>query len=106
MAEAAVVLYWDTSALLSCLFMDSHSAIAQKWAAIEGHHLLSSLAHAEACAVITRMTREGMVDEADANAARAAMQNGWWRLFIPELFIFRLFAAASIYESNFPSQRG
>jgi len=79
MAEAAVVLYWDTSAVLSYLFVDSHSAITHKWAATEGHHLLSSLAHAEACAVVARMTREGIIDETDANAARATVQNGWWR---------------------------
>ena len=79
MAEAIVVLYWDTSALLSYLFVDSHSAIAQEWAATDGHHLLSSLAHAEACAVVARMTREGIIDESDANAAQATVQNGWWR---------------------------
>jgi predicted nucleic acid-binding protein len=79
MAEATVVLYWDTSAVLSYLFVDSHSAIAHNWAATDGHHLLSSLAHAEACAVIARMTREGIIDESDANAAQATVQNGWWR---------------------------
>ncbi len=79
MAEAVVVLYWDTSALLSYLFVDSHSAIAQKWAATDGHHLLSSLAHAEACAVVARMTREAIIDETDANTARATVQNGLWR---------------------------
>ncbi len=73
MAEATVVLYWDTSALLSYYFVDSHSAIAQKWATAEGHHLLSSLAHAEACAVVSRMIREGIIGETDANAVQASL---------------------------------
>lgn len=79
MAEAIAVLYWDTSALLSYFFADSHSATARKWEATSGIHLLSSLAHAEACAVVARMTRTGAIDEAAAKEVRAAMGNGRWR---------------------------
>lgn len=75
MAEAAV-FYWDTSALLSYFFTDVHSSIAQRRAATKGVHLVSSLAHAEACAVIARMTREGIIDAAAAEAVEAAMTDG------------------------------
>jgi len=79
MAEAGAVYYWDTSALLSYFFSDSHSATAQKFLKTGATHLLSSLAYAEACAVIARMTREGAVAETAAETAREAMISGWWR---------------------------
>lgn len=73
------VFYWDTSALLSYFFTDIHSATAQRRAATKGVHLVSSLAHAEACAVIARMTREGIIDAAAAESVEAAMTEGCWR---------------------------
>jgi predicted nucleic acid-binding protein len=77
--EASAVLYWDTSALLSCFFADSHSATARKRLEPDAVHLLSSLAHAEACTVIARMTREGAIAETMAETIRNAITNGRWR---------------------------
>lgn len=80
MAETSSVFYWDTSALLSRFFTDNHSGIAQKWAQTEALHLLSSLAHAEASAVIARMTREGVLEPALSETIRTVMKNGPWRV--------------------------
>ena len=79
MAEPAAVLYWDTSALLSFLFSDRYSTVTQKWAEEGKTHLLSSLAHAEACAVIARMTREQAIDAAQAATVRTAITSYPWR---------------------------
>lgn len=79
MTEEIAVLYWDTSALLSYFFSDSHSAKAREWEATDGVHLISSLAHAEACAVVARMGREGVIDAVAMEMTRAAMRDGRWR---------------------------
>ncbi|OQX08601.1 MAG: hypothetical protein BWK76_23395 [Desulfobulbaceae bacterium A2] len=79
MARSPLVLYWDTSALLSYFFADLHSAIAQKYVKIEGVHLLSSLAHAEACAVIARMAKQATVDHNFAKTIFTALERGPWR---------------------------
>jgi hypothetical protein len=63
MAEPLAVLYWDTSAFLSFFFADEHSSQAQKLESSSGAvHLLSSLAHTEASAVIARMIKGGVLD--------------------------------------------
>ncbi|OGR08085.1 MAG: hypothetical protein A2511_17880 [Deltaproteobacteria bacterium RIFOXYD12_FULL_50_9] len=80
MAETKTVFYWDTSALLSRFFTDIHSGMAQKWSEIEAVHLLSSLAHAEASAVIARMTREKVLEPALSETICKAMGNGPWRV--------------------------
>ena len=79
MTEASTVYYWDTSALLSYFFADSHSAAARKWLEHRATHLISSLTHAESCAVIARITRQGAVTETVAATVRTAMTNDWWR---------------------------
>jgi predicted nucleic acid-binding protein len=73
------VLYWDASGILSTLFEDEHTAIALKWAQAEGEHLLSSLAYAEVCAVISRMHRAGSIDQDEAEAALTMLEQGSWR---------------------------
>lgn len=73
------VLYWDASGILSTLFTDERTETALRWARTEGQHLLSSLAHAEVCAVISRMHREGVLGEDDAEAARTMLEQGPWR---------------------------
>jgi len=52
------VVYWDASAILSALFKDSRSEEAIEWSRKKGVHLISTLAYAEVCAVITRLERE------------------------------------------------
>lgn len=75
----AIVVYWDTSAVLSSLFTDKHSARAQYWANRDGFHFLSTLTYAETCAVIARMRRERRVAEIVADAALEAFHEGPWR---------------------------
>jgi predicted nucleic acid-binding protein len=73
------VLYWDTSAILSALFMDSHSDVAQRWSHTTGVHLMSTLAFAETCAVIARIHRERLVAEVLIAAAYEVLETGPWR---------------------------
>jgi predicted nucleic acid-binding protein len=75
----AIVVYWDTSAVLSSLFVDDHSPQAQYWANLNGFHFLSTLTYAETCAVIARMERERRVAEILAEAAMEAFHEGPWR---------------------------
>ena len=79
MGETSTVFYWDTSALLSRFFSDIHSRTAQKWAETEAVHLLPSLAHAEASAVIARMTKEAVITPDLAETVCTAMESGPWR---------------------------
>lgn len=74
-----VVVYWDTSAVLSSLFTDDHSPQAQYWINQDGFHFLSTLTHAETCAVIARMQREWRIAEIVAQAAMEAFNEGPWR---------------------------
>ncbi|MDO9530098.1 MAG: type II toxin-antitoxin system VapC family toxin [Syntrophales bacterium] len=73
------VIYWDTSAILSVLFKDRHSNTAQKWVHEEGVHFISTLAYAEACAVIARMQRESVVADILAQASFETLDKGPWR---------------------------
>jgi len=77
--DKAVAVYWDTSAVLSALFSDSHSPHAQGWAKRQGFHLLSTLAYAETCAVIARMRRERKLAKILTEAALEAFREGPWR---------------------------
>jgi hypothetical protein len=42
--DAYVVVYWDTSAILSVLLKDNHTEEARKWVR-KGLHLMSTLAY-------------------------------------------------------------
>lgn len=79
MSRGAVVVYWDSSAVLSVLFRDRHSDDAARQARRPGLHLLSTLAWAEVCAVIGRLARERVLGEALAEAARHVVAGGPWR---------------------------
>jgi len=80
MGEAALVLYWDASAVLSLLFDDRHSEAALSWWRKEGTvHLLSSLAHVEAAAVIARLERTGALDASLAETAHTNLAVSGWR---------------------------
>lgn len=73
------VVYWDASAILSALFKDRHSDQAQSWAYQDGIHLMSSLAYAETCAVISRMGRERLLANVLIEAALEVLEEGPWR---------------------------
>ncbi len=77
--EKSVAVYWDASALLSAIFMDSHSEEALKWSQRQGVHLISSLAYAEVCAVISRLQKEKLVAKVIAQAALETLDQGPWR---------------------------
>lgn len=80
MAEAALVLYWDASAVLSLLFDDIHSPAALSWWRQEGAvHLLSSLAYVEVAAVIARLERTGALDASLTETAYANLASLGWR---------------------------
>lgn len=72
-------VYWDSSAVLSVLFQDSHSGRATATARRSDVHLLSSLAWAEVHAVVARIERERALATVLVNAAREALERGPWR---------------------------
>lgn len=73
------VIYWDSSAILSVLFQDNHSHAATKWASKRTHHLVSTLAYAETCAVVSRMKREKVLTEEALDAVLETLDRGPWR---------------------------
>jgi len=54
----ATAVYWDASAILSLVAEDRHSTAARRRGAVEGPHLVSSLAFVEVCAVLMRLEKE------------------------------------------------
>ena len=78
-SEVAGAVYWDSSAVLSALFRDRHSAEASKRARGSEVHFLSTLAWAEVHSVIARMERERVLAKALVAAAREALEGGPWR---------------------------
>ncbi len=79
MIKQSIIVYWDSSAVLSVLFQDIHSEDALKWAKHEGLHLLSSLAAAEVTAVILRIHREQLISDTLAADAFSSLEAGPWR---------------------------
>jgi predicted nucleic acid-binding protein len=78
MTNNARLIYWDSSAILSALFLDTHSKTAKKWAGETGIHFISTLAYAEVSAVIARMKRERVLVATLVNAAFEALDQGPW----------------------------
>ena len=79
MTNSAPVNYWDSSAILSALFSDTHSNTAKKWADETGLHFISTLTYTEVSAVIARMKREHVLVETLVNAAFEVLNQGPWR---------------------------
>ena len=73
------VIYWDSSAVLSALFTDTHSKVAKKWSTAKGVHFISTLAFTEVAAVISRMQRERILPDTLSQAAFEVLDNGPWR---------------------------
>lgn len=92
MVKSAMVLYWDSSAVLSALFSDNNSQAAQEWTKAKGIHLVSTLTIAEVSAVIHRMKRERLLSETLAESAFEVLDDGPWRRISaqPEWTIIRL----------------
>ena len=83
------VIYWDASAILSTLFSDLHSETAKTWADKKSVHFISTLAFAEVCAVISRMRKEGLLNDIMTQAVFEVLDRGPWRRIFswPELKI-------------------
>jgi len=79
MDKSVQVIYWDSSAVLSALFTDTHSKTAKKWSTAEGVHFISTLTIAEVTAVISRMKRERILADTLSQAAFEVLDNGPWR---------------------------
>ncbi|MDD3023081.1 MAG: type II toxin-antitoxin system VapC family toxin [Syntrophomonadaceae bacterium] len=73
-------IYWDSSAVISCLCTDMHSDRAIGVLKRPVYHLISSLTIAETCAVINRLGREGYLLDEQVNRALQTIINGPWRL--------------------------
>ena len=89
------VIYWDTSAILSIIFSDSHSENAKIWVEKKGIHFISTLAFAEFCAVISRMHREKLLNDIVTQAVFEVLDGGPWRRIFshPESKILRSLSA-------------
>ena len=81
MNDDSVVIFWDSSAVLSALLTDDHSGEAKSWSDKEGLHFLSTLAYAEVSAVIARLQRERLLTDTLAKSAFEVLDNSPWRLF-------------------------
>ena len=79
MPDASAVIYWDTSAVLSALFKDGNSRKAKVIAEQDALHLLTTLAYAEASAVISRMKRDHILTEVLFQSAFEVVDRGPWR---------------------------
>jgi predicted nucleic acid-binding protein len=77
--RGSLVIYWDSSAILSALFKDNHSTMATEWASKKGYHLISSLAHVEIWAVVSRMNTQGFLSSDAIQVARVTLASGLWR---------------------------
>ncbi len=78
MNDKLAVIYWDSTALLSFLFKDSYSEQVLEKAHQKGVHLLTTLAIAEACTVISRVHREKLLSEMLADSLFEMLETGPW----------------------------
>jgi predicted nucleic acid-binding protein len=79
MPDLPEVIYWDSSAVISALFRDANTKRAKTAAEREVLHLLTTLAYAEATAVISRMRRESLLTEVLFQSAHEVLDRGPWR---------------------------
>lgn len=95
MPETSVVIYWESSAVLSALFKDPNSRRAKLMAEGDGLHLLTTLAYAEVNAVMARMKRDHILTEVLFQSAHEILDRGPWRRIsiAPEWIITRRLAA-------------
>lgn len=78
MTEKLTVIYWDSTALLSYLFKDSHSKQVVKKARQKGFHLLTTLTLAEVYTVINRIRREKLISEGLIDSLLEILESGPW----------------------------
>lgn len=89
-----VIIYWDSSAILSAIWLDMHSENAR--IALQSHavHLISSLAMSEVCSVLFRHGREYKANQDSVHQAYQQFLFGpWQRLnMLPDWEMFRSMA--------------
>ena len=78
MAEKLAVIYWDSTAMLSYLFRDSHSDQVQARARQKGVHLLTTLAIAEVYTVLSRIQRENVLSDLIIESLFEMLESGPW----------------------------
>lgn len=78
-ATSSAAIYWDTSAIVSALFLDDGSEAAMRCARSSATHLISSLAWTETHAVMARIERERALATVLVEAGREALESGPWR---------------------------
>ncbi len=79
--RSPLVLYWDSSALVSVLVPDPHREEALRWAQSPATHVISTLAWAEVLAVIARFQRERKISARAAEATREEIGQAPWERF-------------------------
>ncbi len=78
MTEKMVVIYWDSSALLSYLFKNGYSEKLVEMARHKGVHLLTTLAIAEAYTVISHIQRHELLSEVLVESLFDMLEKGFW----------------------------
>jgi len=78
MSERQVVIYWDSTALLSYIFKDRHSEEIMERAHSRGVHLLTTLAAAEVYTVISRIHRERILPDVMIDSLFERLEKGPW----------------------------
>jgi len=71
--------YWDSSAIVSALFPDSHTDEAQAEVRKSNVHLMSSRAWVETLAILARTEREGAMPADRIEAAYEVLAGRVWR---------------------------
>jgi len=72
-------VYWDASAVLSAVTSDVHSDSALAWYRRDCVHLISTLAYAETCSVLSRLHRENTITGDELAAALDSIASDPWR---------------------------
>lgn len=78
MAEKKVVIYWDSTALLSYLFKNSFSDRVVEKAKLKGVHLLTTLTIAEAYTAISSIRRQKLLSDLLVERLFAMLEKGPW----------------------------
>lgn len=78
MSEKQVVIYWDSTALLSYLFKNRYSREVMARAHSRGVHLLTTLTAAEVYTVISRIHRENILPDVMIDSLFEMLEKGPW----------------------------
>lgn len=71
-------VYWDASAVISSLLDDAHTSDALAWLHKDCAHLMSSLAYAETCSILSRLFRDKAVTEKKMDVALESISSAPW----------------------------